>query len=84
MSTRAITTTERVARKGHTCDGCLRSILPGDTYLEHRLPVNFEGLGNARPVIKHECLSCAGRQARLSDQALEHHATPLFDLDGVA
>lgn len=81
---RRIVTTERVARKRHTCDGCSACILAGDTYLEHRLPAHFEGLGNNTPLIKRECLSCAGRQARLSDQALEHHAIPLFDLDGVA
>ena len=81
---RRIVSTERVARKGHTCDGCGERILAGDTYLEHRLPPFYADLGNNTPLVKHECFTCAGRVARLSDQALEHHAEPLFDLDGVA
>ncbi len=84
VSGRRVVSTERVARKRHTCDGCGAPILPGDTYLEHRVPAFFEDLGNNTPLTKHECFPCAGREGRRTDQALEHHATPLFDLDGVA
>lgn len=82
-SVHRITSTERRARKSHTCDGCGERIAPGDMYLEHRMPPSRE-LGNTTVLVKHECFACAGRLGRRSDQALEHHATPLFDVEGIA
>lgn len=83
-SGRRVVTTERRARKTHTCDGCGERIKRGAVYLEHRVPAFFERLGNNTPLVKHECLACAGRLGRRSDQAPEDFMTPLFDVDGVA
>ncbi|MBN9325946.1 MAG: hypothetical protein BGO38_06900 [Cellulomonas sp. 73-145] len=81
---RRVVSTERRARKSHTCDGCGERIAAGAVYLEHRAPAHFERLGNTTPLIRHECLACAGRLGRRSDQAPEDFMVPLFDPDGVA
>jgi hypothetical protein len=78
-----VTTTERVARKAHRCDGCGEGIKPGDKYLEHRYAPN-RSRGRDEWQTKTECLACAGRLGRRSDQALEHYATPLFDPEAIA
>lgn len=77
------TTTERVARKTHRCSSCDGRIRAGDKYLEHRMPPSRR-LGNTTFLTTAECLACAGRLGRRSDQALEHYATPLFDPEGIA
>ena len=77
------TSTERTAQKHKRCDGCGEHVLPGDRYLEHRFQPNRQ-VGNNVWLTKVECLACAGRLGRRSDQALEHFAVPLFDAEGIA
>jgi hypothetical protein len=55
----------------------------GDKYLEHRMAPSRR-LGNTTWLVTAECLACAGRLGRRSDQALEHFAVPLFDDEGIA
>ncbi len=76
-------TVERVARRVKHCDGCNERILPRDSYLEHRMPPSRR-LGNTTWLVRNECLACAGRLGRRADQALEHYATPLFDVEPIA
>jgi hypothetical protein len=79
-----IRTTERRARKSYSCEGCGERIAAGAVYLEHRVPAFFGRLGNTTPLVKRECLACAGRLGRRSDQPPEDFMVPLFDAEPIA
>lgn len=78
------TTTERRARKAKVCAGCGETIKAGAVYLEHRAAPFTRGLDNPTWQTKVECLACAGRLGRRSDQAPEDFMVPLIDLEHIA